>query len=95
MSYNQTTDSIIADRPLAVSIETKPQGTGLSGGLVQLSTWTSAQYRRLNLLAKACGVDADSVAMPILPLLLVEGATWTLYAATLGAKGPVSFMILL
>ena len=90
-SYNQPTDSNIIDRPLAISIETKTEGAGFDAGLLQLSMWTSAQYKRLELLAEARGKDADSFAMPVLPLLLVQGTTWTLYAASHDAKGSVSF----
>ena len=91
VSYNQTTDSTIVNRPLAVSIETKRGGGDIDQGLVQLSTWTAAQYRRLELLAEARGPKAArSIDMPILPLLLVDGEKWTLYAASQGEEGPVS-----
>ncbi|KAF3808145.1 hypothetical protein GCG54_00007927 [Colletotrichum gloeosporioides] len=59
-----------AATPVTVSIETKSANEKPLSGRVQLATWARAHFRHLERLPSA-GV------LPILPLVLVHGSTWT------------------
>lgn len=89
-SYNQTTDNTAITRPLAVNIETKEAGGDFNEAVMQLAVWTSAQYARLKRLAATAGTLQDGILqLPVLPVLIVQGSTWTLGAASHDAGGTV------
>ena len=81
-SFNQTTDHIVSNRPLAVNIESKSHTGDFDKAFLQLSIWISAQYKRLSLLAETAGHKAKEMQLPPLPLLIAHGARWTLGFAT-------------
>lgn len=78
-TYNHTDYVPTARTPIAVSVETKVAGEGHESGLAQLSTWALAHFRQLSqLLSHARNTTTQ---MPVLPLVLVQGASWQFSAA--------------
>ncbi|KAI8300407.1 hypothetical protein K4K61_009767 [Colletotrichum sp. SAR11_59] len=59
-----------AATPVTVSIETKSANEKPLSGRVQLATWARAHFRHLERLPSA-------EELPMLPLVLVHGSTWT------------------
>ena len=75
IALNQTHYFPILCNPIAVSIETKIPDSGAADGKRQLLTWVSAQVARLRELLRICGhLDVE---IPLLPLILVQGHTWS------------------
>ncbi|KAF5482746.1 hypothetical protein CGCF413_v015617 [Colletotrichum fructicola] len=60
-----------AATPVTVSIETKSANEKPLSGRVQLATWARAHFRHLEQLPSAG-------ELPMLPLVLVHGSTWTI-----------------
>ncbi|KAJ9624490.1 hypothetical protein H2203_005225 [Taxawa tesnikishii (nom. ined.)] len=86
-SFNQTDHLPIANRPIAVSIETKQSGEGQQAAYGQLSTWLLAQYQRLRYLTEEAGnKDAE---MLLSPVMVVQGPTWSLLAAKQNEEGEI------
>jgi len=65
--------------PIAISIETKPEGGDTPKAMTQLSLWVLAQFNRLRHLMQSAGQDSK---MPILPLIIAQGSLWRLYLAS-------------
>ena len=78
---NHTDYGPVRYNPIALSIETKLTGEGGTTALVQLSTWTSAQVLHLRQMLHRDKGDAhlNDPMIPPLPLLIVQGHTWSLY----------------
>ncbi|TKX19105.1 hypothetical protein C1H76_8723 [Elsinoe australis] len=74
---NHTDHAPTSQRPIAISIETKRQGVDREKGELQLEIWASAHLNRLQAL-----VPPDlATELPVLPLVLVQGATWSVMFA--------------
>ena len=79
-SFNQTTHHALLSMPITVNIATKRVGGNSEDATMQLTIWAVAQFSRLKRLVKKAGhVDAQ---MPVLPLLVAQGAMWFFLAAT-------------
>ncbi|KAI8162687.1 hypothetical protein K4K49_012378 [Colletotrichum sp. SAR 10_70] len=76
--------------PVTVSIETKSANEKPLSGRVQLATWARAHFRHLERLPSAG-------ELPMLPLVLVHGSTWTVdfahYSIRLPAITPIVVLI--
>lgn len=73
--FNHTLHDPIAERPIAISMETKREGEGQSTGRAQLDIWVAAHLNRLQEMGRA------ETVLPILPLLLTQGPVWSLLLA--------------
>lgn len=93
LSFNQTCINTIIDKPIALSIETKSSNIAADQALPQLSIWACAQYAKLRqLTASARYKGSGFVQLPVLPLIVAQGASWILYAASQDPSGrTVSF----
>ncbi|KND88303.1 hypothetical protein TOPH_07038 [Tolypocladium ophioglossoides CBS 100239] len=60
-----------ASTPVAIGIETKSSTSHSIMGSAQLATWLRAQFRHLESLP-----NHESQGLPIIPVILVQGATW-------------------
>ncbi|KAK5109423.1 hypothetical protein LTR85_002687 [Meristemomyces frigidus] len=74
--FNHILHGPIANRPIAISMETKREGEGQTTGRTQLDIWVTAQFNRLQELA-----GIDTAGLPTLPLLLTQGPAWFLLLA--------------
>ena len=82
-SFNQTTLNTIANRPIALSIETKSQSGSSDEARVQLAVWALSQFKRLELLLNENSqLSKEERALPALPLLSFEGSLCRLFAAS-------------
>lgn len=84
--FNHTLHAPIADRPIAVSVETKREGEGQTVGQGQLNVWVAAQYNRLQHLLNDVGSN-HLEQLPTLPLLLAQGPVWSLSLAQRHPEG--------
>ncbi|KAK5732275.1 hypothetical protein LTS12_027154, partial [Elasticomyces elasticus] len=66
--FNHTLYGPIANRPIAISMETKREGEGQTTGRAQLEIWVAAHFNRLQEIA--CDGAEE---LPFLPLLLTQG----------------------
>lgn len=91
--FNHTYQQDLHDQPIAISIETKLDGSDEPVALQQLCTWAYAQLTKLGHLVDQKGGKLSE--LPFLPLLLVQGSTWTMFALTKPEHGglPVRFML--
>lgn len=71
--------------PIAISVETKSQDGHGDKARVQLATWVAAHFNRLEKLLENAG--RRDVELPVLPLLVAEGAQWTFIPATRNPNG--------
>lgn len=74
--FNHTLYDPIANRPIAISMETKREGEGQTTGWAQLEIWVAAHFNRLQEID--CHGTED---LPFLPLLLTQGPVWSLLFA--------------
>ncbi|KAK5109012.1 hypothetical protein LTR85_003793 [Meristemomyces frigidus] len=80
--FNHTLYGPIANRPIAISIETKLEGEGQTTGRAQLEIWVAAHFNRLQEIV--CDQTRRS---PFLPLLLTQGPVWSLLFAHRDREG--------
>ncbi|KAK4551670.1 hypothetical protein LTR86_011001 [Recurvomyces mirabilis] len=81
--FNHTLHGPIANRPIAISVETKREGEGQSTGRAQLDIWVAAHLNRLQDLGSA------ETELPIVPLLLTQGPVWSLLLARRERDGEI------
>lgn len=74
--FNHTLHGPIANRPVAISMETKREGEGQTTGRAQLDIWVAAHSNRLQEIA-----SDEAKELPFLPLLLTQGPVWVLLFA--------------
>ena len=87
-TLNHTVHAPCIMRPIAVSIETKREGEGGVEGRTQLSVWVAAHFTRLGeLVRRRLDKHAPPPVLPPLPLVLVQGATWSLLVAQRDSAG--------
>ena len=85
-SLNHT--EALFDAPISLSIETKVHGEGFNKASYQLMVWTASHLKRLRLLAGECGWRSEeTLPLPALPLLMVQGAEWKFCVATQDGAG--------
>ncbi len=77
-SINQTSAEWIRFNPIAVSIETKRGAVDQDTTYVQLGMWTAAHFAKLRQLTQD-----RSAALPVLPLVLVQGHEWKMMLASM------------
>ncbi|KAH7016335.1 uncharacterized protein B0I36DRAFT_396584 [Microdochium trichocladiopsis] len=83
-TINQSGYFPIHNRPLVISIETRPPEAGEGGALAQLAVWISCGHRRVYQLT---GTNPETLRLPSLPFLRVVGHAWTLgFAIDMGDK---------
>lgn len=91
LSFNHSRYGPLVDKPIVVSIETKPEGENLQQAYVQLAVWASSHLNRLRqLLADADAPAAETAAshvLPHLPLLIAQGSQWSFLFACRQADG--------
>lgn len=87
-SVNQTDPNHVRFTPIAVSIETKRAAIDEDQAMLQLNTWVSAHFAKLDSLVGSYApnhkakVKAKGLAvMPILPLVKIQGHDWKLMIA--------------
>lgn len=87
-SVNQTNSNHVRFTPIAVSIETKRAAIEEDQAILQLNTWVSAHFAKLDSLVgssapndKATAEVKAKATMPILPLVKVQGHDWKLLIA--------------
>jgi hypothetical protein len=82
-AINHTDYGPLANRPIAISIETKTEGGTKEGGNVQLSLWVTAQILRIqDLIQLTVPQSAQTLLSSIVfPLILVQNELWELYFA--------------
>lgn len=87
-SVNQTNANHVCFKPIAVSIETKRAAVEEDQAILQLNTWVSAHFAKLDSLIgthapneKAKAEVRVKATMPILPLVKVQGHDWKLLIA--------------
>ncbi|KAF6824572.1 hypothetical protein CPLU01_10770 [Colletotrichum plurivorum] len=79
-SINHTDYQPLRCRPIVLSIESKPEGSGTSDGKAQLLIWLEAQWRQLHRLASR--VDPPRSLPDFLPAIIIEGHKWYFLACT-------------
>ncbi|KAG9738132.1 hypothetical protein KCU59_g9116, partial [Aureobasidium melanogenum] len=91
LSFNHSRYGPLVDKPIVVSIETKPEGENLQQAYVQLAVWASSHLNRLRqLLTDADAPAAETAAshvLPHLPLLIAQGSQWSFLFACRQADG--------
>ena len=87
-SINQTNPNHVRFTPIAVSIETKRAAIEEGQAILQLNTWVSAHFAKLDSLVgsyapneKAKAKAKAKATMPILPLVKIQGHDWKLLIA--------------
>ncbi len=87
-SVNQTNANHVRFTPIAVSIETKRAAIEEDQAILQLNTWVSAHFAKLDSLVGSYAPNEEAKAevkakaiMPILPLVKVQGHDWKLLIA--------------
>jgi hypothetical protein len=87
-SFNQTPLNTVANKPIAVSIETKSQSGFGDEATVQLAFWLSSQFKRIELLlGETAYVPKAERALPVLSGLSFEGPSLRFLAATKNRPG--------
>ncbi|KPM42266.1 hypothetical protein AK830_g4252 [Neonectria ditissima] len=76
--FNWTTDELLQQYPLAISIETKRYGGDMVKGEQQLGIWHAAQWEFLTSRAGAEAVEQ----LGFLPGIVVQGHIWSLVITT-------------
>ncbi|EEU35521.1 uncharacterized protein NECHADRAFT_9732, partial [Fusarium vanettenii 77-13-4] len=76
-------------RPIAVNIETKTPDGSSQEGMAQLSVWAATHFERLRALKKSKAAilgesQKEEALSTALPLLLIQGSTWSLFFAVDG-----------
>ena len=90
-SFNQTCLSTIIDKPLAVSIETKPGTVAGDQGLTQLSIWVHAHFAKLRQLMTSARDKSEPLGtLPALVLAIAHGANWTFLVASQDKLGKLT-----
>ncbi|KAK1046957.1 hypothetical protein LTR74_017836, partial [Friedmanniomyces endolithicus] len=74
--FNHTLHGPIANRPIAISLETKREGEGQIMGRAQLENLVAAHFNRLQEMA-----DCEADGLPSLPLLLTQEPKWSFFLA--------------
>jgi hypothetical protein len=93
LSFNHSRYGPLVDKPIVVSVETKPEGENLQHAYVQLAVWASAHLTRLRqLLADTVASTAgDTAAAPIIlphiPVLIAQGSQWSFLFASRDLQG--------
>lgn len=77
----------MVDKPIVISIETKPEGENLQQAYVQLAVWTSAHMNRLRQLLTDTNAAATAAVLPHLSLLVAQGSQWSFLIASRDADG--------
>ena len=87
-SINQTNPNHVRFTPIAVSIETKRAAIEEDQAILQLNTWVSAHFAKLDSLVGSYAPDEKAkvevkakATMPILPLVKIQGHDWKLLIA--------------
>ena len=87
-SVNQTNPNHVRFTPIAISIETKRAAVEEDQAMLQLNTWVSAHFAKLNSLIGSYAPNEMAkaevrakVTMPILPLVKIQGHDWKLLIA--------------
>jgi hypothetical protein len=89
-SFNHTRYGPLTNKPIVVSIETKPEGESLQEAEIQLAVWAAAHLSRLRDLLDES--KAEMTGLPWLPLLIAQGPQWYFLFASRSAAGTtVSF----
>ncbi|RMJ04980.1 hypothetical protein CDV36_014357 [Fusarium kuroshium] len=88
-SINHTEYMPLRWRPIAVNIETKTPDGSSQEGMAQLSVWAATHFERLRALKRSKGallreMQTDEALSTALPLLLIQGSTWSLFFAVDG-----------
>ncbi|KAK0966472.1 hypothetical protein LTR54_018316 [Friedmanniomyces endolithicus] len=92
-TLNHTVHAPCIMRPIAVSIETKREGEGGVEGRTQLSVWVAAHFTRLEeLVRQRLDKHAPPPVLPPLPLVLVQGVTWSLLVAQRDSAGKTTVL---
>ncbi len=87
-SFNQSCFHTIADKPLAISIETKPSHVAGDDGLPQLSVWLHAHFTKLRQLTLASRPrTTELIALPPLWFIIARGGNWRFLAGTQDTLG--------
>ena len=68
-NFNRTRHGPLTNKPIVVSIETKPEGESLQEAEIQLAVWAAAHLSRLRDLL-------DETQSTDLPLLIAQGPQW-------------------
>ncbi|KAJ0382464.1 hypothetical protein COL922a_012523 [Colletotrichum nupharicola] len=79
-SINHTDYEPLCCRPIVLSIESKPEGSGTNDGKAQLLIWLEAQWRQLHRLASRG--DHHHPLPDFLPAIIIEGHKWYFVACT-------------
>lgn len=87
LSFNHSRYGPLVDKPIVVSIETKPEGENLQQAYVQLAVWASAHMNRLRQLLTDTNAAATATLLPHLPLLVAQGSQWSFLIASRDADG--------
>lgn len=83
--FNHSRYRSLIDKPIAISVETKPEGEDIQQAYLQLAVWASAHMNFLSqLLADTASSTSD---LPHLPLLIVQGSQWSFLYASRKADG--------
>jgi hypothetical protein len=88
LCFNWTSDKILQQYPLGISIETKRHGGDIAKGEQQLAIWHAAQWEFL--IARAG--DASVSQLGFLPGIVVQGHSWSLVITTRSQATTVSFL---
>ena len=87
-SVNQTNPNHVRFTPIAISIETKRAAIEEDQAILQLNTWVSAHFAKLDSLVGSYAPNEEAKAevkakatMPILPLVKIQGHDWKLLIA--------------
>ena len=87
-SVNQTNPNHVRFTPIAISIETKRAAIEEDQAMLQLNTWVSAHFAKLDSLVGSYAPNEKAKAevkakaiMPILPLVKIQGHDWKLLIA--------------
>lgn len=84
-SFNHTRYGPLTNKPIVVSIETKPEGESLREAEVRLAVWVAAHFTRLRGLLDESMVETTD--LPWLPLLIAQGPQWYFLFASRSAAG--------
>ncbi|KAL8917567.1 MAG: hypothetical protein Q9208_007850 [Pyrenodesmia sp. 3 TL-2023] len=79
-TINQTDASYIRNNPIAISMEIKRPAGNEDVSVVELQTWVAAHFNMLKVLLSSNNASGKS-ELPILPLIQVQGHTWSLWIA--------------
>ncbi|PNS17071.1 Beta-glucosidase 1 [Sphaceloma murrayae] len=85
--FNHINHNPTAESPIAISVETKIEGEGLTEGYAQLSTWVAAHFNKLEQLTTS---GSRPTKLPVLPLLFIQGPSFFCYLASRSTSGDKS-----